>query len=391
MPQVLTYIWQKSTWPDFHWDGAALLDLLGECRFRQGQLLARLKGLGFEMQQQARADVLVEEALKTSAIEGEMLQPDMVRSSVARMLGLPTAGLPAVVDRRTDGVVEILLDASRNYTEPPSAQRLFGWHAALFPTGYSGLRRIKVAGWRDDAAGPMRVVSGPLDRERVHYLAPPAERLESEMQRFIHWWAKGSRSLDGVLRAGVAHLWFVAIHPFDDGNGRIARALTEMALAGDEDQPYRCYSLSAQIMQEREAYYRILEHASQGDGEITEWLSWFLSCMTRAIGRSEELLSIVLEKHRFWQHNAGKALSGRQQKVINRLLDAGSEGFEGGMTNRKYAGIAHVSRATAQRELADLLGKGLLRLNPGGGRSTSYSLVPVDAPHGPVDDTVEEP
>lgn len=368
------YIWQQSPWPEFRWDRAALLDKLGECRFQQGELLARMKGLGFDMQQQARADVLVEETLKTSAIEGELLQPDMVRSSVARKLGLPTAGLPAAVDRKADAVVEILLDATLNFNVALTAERLFGWHAALFPTGFSGLHRIRVANWRDDRQGPMRVVSGPLAREQVHYIAPPAESLDREMQRFLLWWQEGHDGTDGIIQAGLAHLWFVAIHPFDDGNGRIARTLTEMALAREERLTARYYSLSSQIMRERKEYYLVLERTNKGDGDLTEWLIWFLTCMSRAIDRSRDLMSIVLDKDRFWQHHAGTELSKRQQKVVNRLLDAGRDGFEGGMTNRKYAGMAHISRATAQRELADLLKKGILRRNRGGGRSISYSL-----------------
>jgi Fic family protein len=241
------------------------------------------------------------------------------------------------------------------------------------PAGYSGLRRIKVAAWRDDANGPMRVVSGPLEYERVHYIAPPAAGLEGEMRKFFHWWAGESRDGDGIIRAAMAHLWFVAIHPFDDGNGRIARTLTEMALAQDENQVARYYSLSS-IMRERDEYYRILARTSRGDGDLTEWLVWFMTCLSRAIDHSRELMSIVLEKDRFWRSHAGTELNKRQQKVVNRLLDAGRDGFEGGLTNRTYAGMAHVSRATAQRELADLVKKGILVRNPGGGRSVSYAL-----------------
>jgi Fic family protein len=368
------YIWQHASWPLFRWEHTRLLDPLGNCRFQQGALLARMSDLGFEVRLQARADVLVEETLKTSAIEGERLDPNAVRSSVARRLGLPTAGLPTGRDPRVDGVVDILMDATLNHEDALSAERLFGWHAALFPTGYSGLHKIRVAAWRDDRHGPMRVVSGPLGREQVHYEAPPARQLPGEMQKFVDWWGQSRQALDGLLRAATAHLWFVAIHPFEDGNGRIARTLTEMALAQDEKLPTRYYSLSSQIMAERDAYYRVLEKIHTGDGDITEWVLWFLQCMTRAMSRSSGLLANVMQKSRFWKRHAQRGLSARQCKAIDRLLEAGPGGFEGGLTNRKYAGITHVSKATAQRDIAGLVQKGILRLNTGGGRSTSYDL-----------------
>ena len=374
MTHAKQYIWQWPSWPEFRWDNAALLKLLGNCRFQQGSLLTQMKELGFEVRQHARAEVLIEEAMKTSEIEGERLDPNAVRSSVARRLGLPTAGLPLTRNQHADGVVEILLDATLNYEQELSAERLFGWHAALFPTGYSGLRKILVASWRDDCNGPIRVVSGPIGREKIHYEALPAERLAGEMDRFFRWWGESRKEMDGILRAGVAHLWFVAVHPFEDGNGRIARTLTEMALAQDENLATRYYSLSSQSMVEREAYYEVLEHTNKGDGDITEWMKWFLECMSMAILRSNELLSNVMQKARFWKCHAQTALNDRQRKAINRLLEAGPGGFEGGLTNRKYAGMAHVSKATAQRELADLVQKGILHPNPGGGRSTSYDL-----------------
>lgn len=369
------YIWQDLAWPELRWEGAALLKSLGDCRFQQGSLLAQMRELGFEIQQQARAEVLIEDALKTSEIEGERLDPNAVRSSVARRLGLPSAGLPAIRDQHADGMVEILLDATMNHEQGLTAARLFGWHAALFPTGYSGLREIQIAAWRDDREGPMRVVSGPIGREKVYYEAPPADRLESEMENFFHWWGKSRNEIDGILRAGIAHLWFLAVHPFDDGNGRIARALSDMALAQDENLSTRFCSLSSQIMAERDEYYEVLEHANKGNVDITEWLKWFLECMSRAILRSNDLLSNIMQKARFWKHHAQTELNDRQRKAINRLLEAGPGGSVGGMTNRKYAGMTHISRATAQRELADLVGKGILRPTPGGGRSASYDLV----------------
>jgi len=374
MTQTKQYIWQWPSWPEFRWDNAALLKLLGVSRFQQGSLLTQMKELGFEVRQQARTEVLIEEALKTSEIEGERLNPDAVRSSVARRLGLPTAGMASTQYQQADRLVQVLLDATLSFEQELTTERLFGWHAALFPTGYSGLNKIRVASWRDDRNGPMRVLSGPIGREKIHYEALPAERLENEMNNFFRWWGESRKEMDGLLRASVGHLWFVAAHPFEDGNGRIARALTEMALAQDENLSTRYYSLSSQIMAEREAYYRVLEHTNKGDGDITNWIKWFLGCLSRAILSSNELLSKVMLKARFWKHYTQAKLKERQSKVLNRLVEAGPSGFEGGLTNRKYAGMAHVSRATAQRELADLVQKGILRSNPGGGRSTSYDL-----------------
>jgi Fic family protein len=374
MPYTKKYIWQQASWPDFQWDSATLIEPLGNCRFQQGALLTQMKELGLDLRQQARAEILTQEVIKTSEIEGERLDPDAVRSSVARRLGLPTAGFPSTEDRQAEGVVDILLDATINYRQNLTEERLFGWHASLFPTGYSGLHKIRVASWRDDRNGPMRVVSGPIGREKIHYEAPPAERLSGEMHRFIHWWKISHTEIDGLLRAAVGHLKFVAIHPFEDGNGRIARTLTEMALAQDENLLTRYYSLSAQIMTEREAYYQILDHTNTGDGDITSWIKWFLGCMTRAILDSGKLLSNVMLKARFWKRYAQAGLKERQSKIINRLLEVGPGGFEGGLTNRKYAAMGHVSKATAQRELADLIQKDILRLNPSRGRSTSYDL-----------------
>jgi len=374
MTQTKQYIWQRPSWPEFWWDNAALLKLIGICRFQQGSLLAQMKDLGFDVRQQARAEVLIEEALKTSEIEGERLDPKAVRSSVTQRLGLPTAGMVSTKNQQADGVIQILLDATQNFKQALTPERLFGWNAALFPTGYSGLHRIQVASWRDDRSAPMTVVSGPVGREKIHYEAPPANRLVKEMDRFFCWWEESRKEMDGLLRAGMAHLWFVAVHPFEDGNGRIARALTEMALAQDENLATRYYSLSSQIMAEREDYYSILEHTNNGDNDITDWMKWFLECMDRAILSSNKLLSNVMLKARFWKHYAQTKLKERQSKVLNRLLDAGPGGFEGGLTNRKYAGMTHVSRATAQRELSDLVQKGVLCPNPGGGRSISYDL-----------------
>ena len=369
----MKYIWQTKSWPGLKWDSAKLLKPLGNIRFSQGALITQIKELGFEIQQTARADVLVEEALKTSAIEGEKLDPDAVRSSVGRRLGLPDAGLKEVRDQKVEGLIEILLDATTSYSKKMTLERIWGWHAALFPTGYSGMVKISVGQWRDDSKGPMQVISGPIGQEKVHFEAPPAKKLDKEMQTFLSWINEKSQ-LDGIIRAGFAHIWFVTIHPFDDGNGRIARTLTDMLLARDENNPKRFYSLSSQIMAERNEYYEILKATQSGTGDITEWLKWFLECMNRAILNSNTLLKKIMTKARFWQNFAQVRLHERQTKVINRLLDAGAGGFEGGLKNKKYIGIAHTSRATAQRELADLVNKGILIKMPGGGRSASYDL-----------------
>ena len=369
----MKYIWQTKSWPDFTWDSDKLLKPLGNIRFSQGSLITQIRELGFEIQQTARADILVEEALKTSAIEGEKIDPDAVRSSVGRRLGLPDAGLKDVRDQKADGLVEILLDATVNYSQKLTPERIWGWHAALFPTGYSGMVKISVGRWRNDKEGPMQVVSGPIGRGKVHFEAPPAIKLEKEMQAFISW-INGKSHLDGIIRAGLAHIWFVTIHPFDDGNGRIARTLTDMLLARDENNPKRFYSLSSQIMADRNDYCEILKTTQTGTGDITDWLKWFLECMNRAILNSNTLLEKIMIKARFWKEFAQTRLHERQTKVINRLLDAGADGFKGGLKNKKYMGIAHTSRATAQRELADLVKKDILIKRPGGGRSASYDL-----------------
>jgi Fic family protein len=297
------------------------------------------------------------------------LNPDAVRSSVAKRLGLPAAGLQPSTPQ-TDGLVDLLLDATGMHDKPLTAERLKGWQTALFPDGYSGLVKIATGKWRHT---PLEVVSGPIGKEKAHFTAPPPERLAAEMDRFVHWFNKESTTLDGLLRAAVAHLYFVTIHPFDDGNGRIARAITDMALAQDEKLRERPYSLSSRIMAERDGYYAELERTQKGNGDITGWLLWFLGCFQRALASSETVMENVARKARFWQRTGNLQLSSHQRKVINRLLDAGEE-FHGGLTTRKFAGIAHVSRATAFREIADLLDKGVLKQNPGRGRSTSYSL-----------------
>lgn len=364
------YVWQRPEWTRFQWKNENILLTMGECRMLQGKLLGRLADLGLPLENHAQMEILAEETLKTAAIEGESLNVKAVRSSVARKLGLPSAGLP--VDRHVDGLVSVLLDATKNHDESLTEKRLFSWHAALFPTGYSGMHKISVGKWRGDKS--MQVISGPIGHETVHFEAPPSDRIPNEIRRFLGWWEESRGNTEGLLRAAIAHFWFVTIHPFEDGNGRLARALTDMAVAQDDRQSIRYYSLSSQIMAERETYYDVLERCQKGNGDITEWLTWFLCCFCRAINRSEKLLATVLDKAAFWKANAQSALSERQRKVINRLLDAGRGGFEGGLTTRKYVSIAGVSRATAFREMDHLVELGILKQNPGRGRSASYDL-----------------
>ena len=367
---IAKYVWQRGAWTSFRWDAAALLSPLGECRKRQGRLLAEVASLGMSQAVEAQAALLTEEAITTSAIEGEALARDSVRSSVARRLGLPTAGLPT--DRSADGLVGVLLDATADPGRPLAARRLHGWHAALFPTGYSGLSRIPVGRWRGE--GPMRVVSGAAGRERVHYEAPPGSAVPGEMRRFLGWFNEKAPDMDGLIHAAVAHFHFVAIHPYADGNGRLARAITDRAIADDDRRPARYYSMSSQIMQERLDYYEALRRCSAGDGDLTPWLAWFLGCFSRAVAASGQRLSLALDKARFWRRHAGASLTERQQKVVNRLLDAGRDGFEGGLTTRKFVGLTGASRATAFREIEDLLTRGILVRRAGGGRSASYAV-----------------
>lgn len=365
------YVWESNNWPNFSWDSERLLPLLGKARQFQGKVLARVGALGFPLSDQAQAEILTEEAMKTSAIEGEHLNRDSVRSSVARHLGLPQAGL-SKVDRHVDGLVEILLDATKNYNKPLTVKKLYSWHAALFPTGYSGLSKIRVGKWRTQA---MQVLSGPVGKERIHYEAPPPERLDQEIKVFLDWWKESAGKIEGLLRAAIAHFWFVTIHPFDDGNGRITRVLTDMALAQDEKMNMRFYSLSSQIMEEREDYYHVLEICSKGEGDLTAWLEWFLSCAIRAMSKSETLIGNVLVKADFWKKYAQVTINDRQRKVVNRLLDSGQGHFEGGLTTRKYVSLTKTSRATAFREISDLVEKKMMRQNSESkGRSVTYDL-----------------
>ncbi len=373
----MEYIWQHPTWPQFTWDSKALLFLLGQARLAQGDLLGRVKRLGFKLEEEAQAYILTEEVIKTSEIEGELLNLQMVRSSVARHLGLPTAGLGRS-SRSVDGIVEIVLDATQHFDKVLNKQRLMGWHGALFPTGYSGLHKIKVGQWRGQ--DPMRIVSGPMGHERIHFEAPPGEAVDNEMRQFFQWWKESHSNIDGLLRAGIAHFYFLTIHPFEDGNGRIARSLTDMALAQDEKLKVRYYSFSSQIMEERDDYYKILEQSSKAKNlDLTDWLYWFLSCYQRAIGKSDKIIGKVLLKADFWAQHAQTELNERQKKVLNRLLDEGQGEFIGGLTTRKYVGLAGTSRATAFREISDMLEKKLLRQLSGKGRSVHYDILwPVE-------------
>lgn len=369
---IMPYIHETPEWPHLTWDAEALTGVLAAVRHRQGRLLGRMEGLGFELQSEASLETLTGDVVKTSAIEGEVLNPDQVRSSIARRLGMDIGGYVAA-GRDVDGIVEMMLDATQNYTQPLSAERLFGWHAALFPTGRSGLRRITVGAWRTAEAGPMQVVSGPVGRERVHFEAPSAERLESEMARFLEWF-NAPVDTDPVLKAALAHFWFVTVHPFEDGNGRIARAIADMALARADGTGKRFYSMSSQIEVERRDYYDQLEAQQRGAVDLTEWVRWFLGCLDRALERAEQTLAAVLFKATLWETVNRNPVNERQRKVINRLLD----GFEGHLTTSKYAKLAKCSADTALRDVRELLDRGIIKQNRGGGRSTSYRLATAD-------------
>lgn len=362
------YIWQAADWPSWRYELAALAEPLARVSRAQGLLLGRLADVGMVLRDQASLAALTEDVVKTSEIEGEHLDVDSVRSSIARRLGVDIGAL-APVDRHVDGVVEMVLDATACCEAPLTRERLFGWHAALFPTGYSRLSRIRVGDWRDDANGPMQVVSGPIQRRRVHYEAPPAERLEAETTQFLEW-LNGSTPEPPLVKAGLAHLWFVTLHPFDDGNGRIARAVGDLFLARADGSPQRFYSLSAQIQRERKDYYDILERTQKGTLEITVWLAWFLDTLHRAVEQAQTTLDAVLSKTRFWQRWAGAPMNERQIKLLNRLLD----GFEGKLTSSKWAVIGKCSPDTALRDINELVARGVLRKSPAGGRSTSYEI-----------------
>ena len=368
------YIWQDRDWPTWRFDLAALAAPMAEVSRAQGLLMGRLADVGIALREQASLAVLTEDVVKTSEIEGELLSVESVRSSIARRLGVDIGAL-APVDRHVEGVVEMVLDATANSIAPMSEERLFGWHAALFPTGYSGLSKLTVGAWRDDARGPMQVVSGPVGRQRVHFEAPPADHLSGEMSCLLDW-INASSGEPPLIKAGLGHLWFVTLHPFDDGNGRIARAIGDLLLARADGSPQRFYSLSAQIQRERKAYYEILERTQQRSLDVTEWLAWFLDSLHRAVDEAQHTLDAVLTKTRFWQQWAAIPLNERQIKVLNKLLD----GFEGKLTSSKWAALGKCSADTALRDITELVERGILRKSDAGGRSTSYQLgeLPTD-------------
>lgn len=362
------YIHEKENWTNFSWDHKKVMIKLGEVRNLQGRLLGKMESLGFDLQNEAVLNTLTMDVIKSSEIEGEYLDIEQVRSSIARRLGIDIAGM-VDPERHIDGIVEMMLDATQKYDLPLSKDRLFAWHAALFPTGWSNLFKITVAGWRKDTTGPMQVVSGPMGKEKIHFQAPDSERIESEMLRFLDWF-ENVHEIDLVLKAAIAHLWFVTIHPFDDGNGRITRAITDMTLARSDKSIKRFYSMSAQIKVERKQYYEKLEKTQKGNSEITDWILWFLQCLINAIDSTEETLSQILQKAEFWKLHATTILNTRQHKIINRLLD----GFDGKLTTSKWAKINKCSQDTALRDIQDLMNKGILQKEASGGRSTNYKL-----------------
>lgn len=378
----MKYIHETNIWPQFTWEHKKIEPILGAVRNAQGRLIGRMEAFDLLSRQEAVLETITLEVVKSSEIEGEFLNPEQVRSSIARRLGMEIGGL-VPLDRHVDGVVEMMLDATQNFNKKLTQDRLFGWHACLFPAGRSGMHKIIVGGWRDDSHGPMLVVSGPIGRERVHYEAPEATRLKSEMKHFLSWfntYGKGGKDdLDPVLKSAIAHLWFVTLHPFEDGNGRIARAIADMQLARADGSRERFYSMSVQIRQERNDYYNILEkiqkstNATKTGIDITSWLEWFLGCLGRALDTTENTLDNVFKKARFWQSHPAGSINKRQEKIINKLF----EGFEGKLTSSKWAKITKCSQDTALRDIIDLVEKGVLVKDLGGGRSTSYSLVDV--------------
>ena len=362
------YIYEHQDWNNFKCDYHKLMPLLLEVRNLQGRVIGKMGSLGFKFQDQANLEMVTQDVLKSSEIEGEILNPEQVRSSIARQLGLDIAGsVPS--NRNVDGVVEMMLDATVNFKKPLTKERLFGWHNSLFPTGYSGIHKIITGSWRDDSEGSMQVVSGSLGKEKIHYQAPPAKLIDKQMENFIDW-VNSSQEIDPVIKSALAHLWFVTLHPFDDGNGRIARAITDMLLARADNQSQRFYSMSSQIRNERQQYYDILEKTQKGSPDVTYWIEWFLNCLSNALQASEIILSKIIFKHNFLQNNAGKLENDRQKKIINMLLDD----FEGKLTSSKWAKIGKCSKDTALRDIQYLLNKQILIKLPGGGRSTGYAL-----------------
>lgn len=376
---MVQYIWQKGIWPTFFFQADELLAKLGSCRKLQGELLTQLAALDDKQALEAEAVFLETEVLRTSEIEGVKLHPQSVRSSVARKLGLEEAGYHKR-NQYEEGMVEVLVDATTKHDEPLTAERLFGWHAALFPTGYSRLEKITVGGWRTDEAGSMQIISGRPGKTTLHYEAPPADTLQGEMDAFLDWF-NSPMDADGIIRAGIAHFWFVTIHPFDDGNGRLARAITDMAMAQDEKTSRRAYSLSSQISASRKTYYSVLENAQKGKGDLSGWLYWFLETVEQGIRNSRELARLTIMKAEFWKRYAEVNINDRQRKVLNKLLNAGPDGFEGGLSNKKYSSMTKASSATATRDLKALVDAGMF-VQSGGGRSVRYTVAWKELPKG---------
>ena len=368
MQRMKAFIHQQLNWPNFSWENDEIVNLLSEARNLQGRLIGKMESLGFDLRNEAILDTLTLDVIKTSEIEGEYLNPDQVRSSIARKLGMEIAG-SVESDRNVDGVVEMMLDATQNYSDPLTAERLFNWHAALFPTGRSGMYKITVAGWRKDTTGPMQVVSGAIGKEKVHFQAPDSSLVEKEMNLFLDWF-NNYLKIDLVIKAAIAHLWFVTIHPFNDGNGRITRALTDMLLAQSDKSNQRFYSMSAQIRTERKEYYEILEKTQKGNLDITDWLKWFLNCLINALKSTDSVLVSVLSKADFWARHSKTIINERQKKLLNIILD----GFDGKLTSSKWAKIAKCSKDTAIRDINDLIEKNILQKEAAGGRSTNYEL-----------------
>jgi Fic family protein len=363
------FVHQRQNWSDFKWDNNKIVLLLGNVRHLQGKLLGQMESLGFSLKEEAVLTTLTLDVLKSTEIEGEILNKDQVCSSIARKLGI-TVNRMVASSRNVDGVVEMMLDATQRYASPLTKKRLLGWHAALFPTGYSGMYKIEVGKYR---TGDMQVVSGAMGKEKIHYKAPKPDFVESEMANFLNWLNNGRISIDPVLKAAIAHFWFITIHPFDDGNGRIARAITDMLLARSDNTSQRFYSVSSQILEERKAYYDILEKTQRGDGDITNWLLWFLSCLERTLINTEKILESTIIKAKFWEQHSQTSLNDRQRIMLNKLLD----GFDGKLTSSKWAKITKTSPDTALRDIQDLISKGILQKEAQGGRSTNYELLGI--------------
>ena len=362
------YIYQNSDWPNLTWNNDVILPIISKARNLQGKIIGKMESLGFDLSNEANLEILTLEVIKSTEIEGEFLNPEQVRSSIARRLGLDISGLiPS--DRNIEGIVDLMFDATRNFDQSLSFDRLFSWHSALFPSGRSSLYKITVGNWRTDSTGPMQVVSGPLGKEKVHYQAIDSDFIEKEMNIFVDWYNKNSE-IEPLLKAGLAHLWFVTIHPFEDGNGRITRALTEMLLARSDGSSQRFYSMSAQIRKERKSYYEILEKTQRGSLNVTNWLVWFLDCLSNAINSADLTLSKVLNKAHFWKLHSTTIVNQREQTMINKLLD----GFEGKLTTSKWAKINKCSQDTALRDIQDLINKNILQKEQSGGRSTNYEI-----------------